>query len=271
MIVSNRPNSGPVITEQGVAAAAATDLVLADGAGWAVPEEVPVAFVYNRRNHAVMLGTPDNLADFAIGFSLAEEIIRHPGEIETIEIVHQEVGIDLHITLNAERLERFDLIQRRRTLPGRAGCGLCGLDNAESLTRPLPPIADRAIELSPDALAAAMAALPAWQPLNARTRSVHAAAWATSGGEVLAAREDVGRHNALDKLVGALARDGRDTTDGFVVMSSRCSYELVEKAARAGLPAIATLSAPTAFAIRKAREARIALYARSSGHFVRVP
>ncbi len=270
MIVSNRPSNRPCVKEQGVAAAVARDIVLADGAAWAVPEEVPVALVYNRRNYAVMLATPDNLGDFAIGFSLAEGIIHNAGEIEAIEIVSQESGTDLHITLNAERLERFDLIQRRRNLPGRAGCGLCGLENAESLTAPLPPIADRAIEISLVALATAMAALPDWQPLNARTRSVHAAAWADADGKLLTSREDVGRHNALDKLIGALARDERDASKGFVVMSSRCSYELVEKAARAGLPAIATLSAPTAFAIRKAREARITLYARSKGRFVRV-
>ncbi len=268
--MSNRPNNGPVISEQGVAGPVAADVVLDDGTEWAVPEETPVALIYNRRNHAVMLATPDNLADFAIGFSLAEGIIRDINDVEAVETVYQPAGIDLHITLGAERLERFDLIQRRRNLPGRAGCGLCGLENTESLTSPLSPIADCAVEINPGALSVALSALPDWQPLNARTRSVHAAVWANSDGKVLTSREDIGRHNALDKLIGALARNGQDMSEGFVIMSSRCSYELVEKAARAGLPAIATLSAPTALAIRKAREARIALHARSGGHFVRV-
>ncbi|RKQ96208.1 formate dehydrogenase accessory sulfurtransferase FdhD [Maricaulis maris] len=268
--MSNRLNNTPVIHESGEAAATASDVELADGTRWAVPNEVPVAITYNRRNHAVMLATPADLADFAIGFSLSEGLVRQAGEIEAIEIIHQPLGVDLHITLNAERLERFDLIRRRRTLPGRAGCGLCGLENAESLTAPLPRVADTPADVTEAALATAFATLADWQPLNARTRSVHAAAWAGCDGSILAAREDVGRHNALDKLVGALAHTGQDMFDGFLVMSSRASYELIEKAARAGMPALASLSAPTLLAIDRAKQANIRLYAASRGRFVAV-
>ncbi|WP_291843435.1 formate dehydrogenase accessory sulfurtransferase FdhD [Maricaulis sp.] len=268
--MSNPPNSRPAITETGTAAAMSCDVRLADGDVWALAEEVPVAIVYNRRNHAVMLATPADLTDFAIGFSLSEGIIRDPSEIEAVEIVHQTIGVNLHITLNPERLERFDLVSRRRNLPGRAGCGLCGLENVESLTAPLEPVVDTHIEPNPEALARALDELSHWQPLNVTTRSVHAAAWADLSGQIIAAREDVGRHNALDKLIGANAVTGRAPADGFLIMSSRCSYELVEKAARAGLPAIASLSAPTAFAVRKATEARISLYARKGNAFVRV-
>ena len=268
--MSNPPNSRPAITATGTIAATSREVTLAGGGTWSLAEEVPIAIVYNRRNHAVMLATPADLGDFAVGFSLSEGIIHDPSEIEAIEFIHQDFGIDLHITLNPERLERLDLVSRRRNLPGRAGCGLCGLENAESLTSPLEPVADACIKLEPAVLARALGDLTDWQPLNAATRSVHAAAWADLDGQIVAAREDVGRHNALDKLIGANALAGRDPADGFLMMSSRCSYELVEKAARAGMPAIASLSAPTGFALRKAAEARIALYARSGGTFVAI-
>jgi len=258
----------PHITERGSSAPSSRPARLADGTAWSVAEELPVAIIYNRRNYAVMLATPSDIADFAIGFSLSEGIVTRLGDIEAIEIINQGIGIDLHIELSPDRLERLEIVHRRRNLPGRAGCGLCGLENAETLITPLPRVSPAPVELSCDALAKAMASLTDCQPLNSQTRSVHAAAWCNATGDILITREDVGRHNALDKLIGANARNGVDHAAGFLVMSSRCSYELIEKAARAGIPALASISAPTAFALRKAAEANIRLYARSGTGFV---
>ncbi|WP_323760422.1 formate dehydrogenase accessory sulfurtransferase FdhD [Maricaulis sp.] len=266
--MSNRRNDPPQVTERGSAEASSITARLVGGTSWSVPEELPVAIIYNRHNYAVMLATPTDIADFAIGFSLSEGIVTTLEDLEAIEIVHQRAGIDLHIRLSPERLERLELVRRRRNLPGRAGCGLCGLENADSLISPLPEVAAEPVDISRGALGKAMASLSDWQPLNRATRSVHAAAWCNAAGDILAAREDVGRHNALDKLIGANARAGLDHAAGFLVMSSRCSYELIEKAARAGIPALASLSAPTAFAIRKAAEANIRLYARNGSDFI---
>lgn len=235
---------------------------------WHVPEEIPVSFIYNRRNYAVMLASPADLEDFAVGFSLTERVVETPNEIETIDIHQGDLGIEIRMKIGAVNLERLDARQQRRNLVGRAGCGLCGLENAESFFESLPRVAEEILELAPHALSRALSELPATQPLNAMTRTVHAAAWAGFDGAIRLVREDVGRHNALDKLLGALA--GSDMAGGFVLMSSRCSYEIVEKSARRGVRAIAAVSAPTAFAIRKAKEANIALYARRDAAFLRV-
>jgi formate dehydrogenase accessory protein FdhD len=237
---------------------------------WYVPEEIPVAFIYNRRNYAVMLASPSDLEDFAVGFSLTERVVEGADEIEAIDIHQNERGVELHIRIGAGRLERLDARQQRRNLVGRAGCGVCGLENAEVFFKTLPRIGDRALELAPEAISRALSEFPACQPLNEKTRTVHGAAWAGLDGAIRLAREDVGRHNALDKLLGALALAGADMGAGFVLMSSRCSYEIVEKAARLGVRAVAAISAPTAFAIRKAKEANITLYARRGAAFLRV-
>lgn len=237
-------------------------------ADWDVPEETPVAFVYNQRNYAVMLATPADLADFAVGFSLTERVIDAVEEVASVDIHQEERGIDLKLKIRSDRLERLDVRQQRRNMVGRAGCGVCGLENAEVFFEPLPKVAETALQLNPQALARAHEAFATHQPLSARTRTVHGAAWASFDGVIRLVREDVGRHNALDKLIGALALDGADFTDGFVMISSRCSYEIVDKAARAGVKAVASLSGPTAFALRKANEARLALYCRSEEGFV---
>lgn len=242
--------------------AAQHSIALYNGALWAVPEETPVAFVYGRRNHAVMLATPADLVDFAVGFSLTEGIVDRPADIEALDIHHRAQGIDLRLQLNERCQQRFDLRQHRRTLPGNAGCGLCGIDNAEELFAPLKPVATASRPRDPAIVERAFTELADHQPLHAATYTVHAAAWADADGSIRIAREDVGRHNALDKLIGALALADADFATGFVVMSSRCSYEIVQKAARMGIGAIACLSAPTAFAIRKARQARIAIHVR---------
>lgn len=249
-------------TATGMPPAAQHSIALGNGANWAVPEETPIAFVYDRRNYAVMLATPADLTDFATGFSLTEGIIDTPADIETLDIHHLAQGTDLRLQLNARCRQRIDLRQRRRAIPGNAGCGLCGIENAEEFFAPLKPVAATPRQIGATAVARGFAELADHQPLYAATYTVHAAAWAGPDGGILIAREDVGRHNALDKLIGALALAQADFTTGFVVMSSRCSYEIVQKAARMGISAIACLSAPTAFAIRKAQEARIAIHVR---------
>jgi len=231
-------------------------------AQWHVPEETPVAFVYNRRNYAVMLATPADLVDFAAGFSLTERIVGSLSDIVGLDIVHSDRGADLRLRITDQCLERFDLRQRRRALPGNAGCGVCGLENADEFFEPLPRVAEDRVLLDPTIVANALDGLAAHQPINKRTRSVHGAAWVNFDGVILSSREDVGRHNALDKLLGALALEGADMKAGFVVVSSRCSYEIIEKAARCGVTALASISGPTSFALRKAAEANMGLYAR---------
>ncbi|MCB2097715.1 MAG: formate dehydrogenase accessory sulfurtransferase FdhD [Parvularculaceae bacterium] len=252
----------PTVRSFGSPPPTAREISLSNGARrWNVPEETPVAFIYNGRNYAVMLATPADLADFAVGFSLAERIISDIGEIDLVEIHHGEGGVDVRLSIAEKALEKFDIRQQRRNLVGSAGCGVCGLENADVFFERLAPVVDQMVTLSNEALKRAAQELSSFQPLNASTRSVHAAAWASNDGGILLAREDVGRHNALDKLIGALAWSDIDVSSGFIVMSSRCSYEIIDKAARAGVRAVLTISAPTAFAIRKAKEANIALYA----------
>lgn len=235
---------------------------------WRVPEEVPAALVYNGRNYAVMLTTPADLEDFAVGFSLTERVVDDLSEIISVDIYFIDRGIELRIDIASDRIERLDTVLRRRNLAGRASCGLCGLENAETFFEVLPRVSDTLLLIDQHTLLRALRALPRFQALNEETRTVHAAAWVGSSGNIALAREDVGRHNALDKLMGALSRRGVEIESGFLLMSSRCSYEIVEKAARCGVRAIASISAPTAFALRKAREANIALYARDRERFV---
>lgn len=237
---------------------------------WRVPEEIPVAFIYNQRNYAVMLASPADLEEFAVGFSLTELVVDGIDEIEAVDIHQSGQGIELRLGIDAARLQRLDARQQRRNLVGRAGCGVCGLENAEVFFETLAPVRGGALELAPEAISRALSEFPAHQPLYGKTHTVHGAAWAGLDGAIHFAREDVGRHNALDKLLGALALARADLTAGFVLMSSRCSYEIVEKSARLGVRAVASISAPTAFAIRKAREADIALYARRGETFLRV-
>ncbi len=209
--------------------------------------------------------TPADLGDFAAGFSLTERIVSALSDIEAIDIHQEERGVDIRMTLTSAAIEQLDARQQRRNLVGRAGCGVCGIENAETFFEKLSPVRASKASIADAQLLRAAQEIERHQPLNARTRTVHAAAFASAAGEILLAREDVGRHNALDKLLGAMALQSTAPADGFVVMSSRCSYEIVEKAARAGVSAILSISAPTAFAIAKAEEANIALYAISGG------
>jgi phenylacetyl-CoA:acceptor oxidoreductase accessory protein len=235
----------------------------------AIAEEAPVALVYNGFSHAVMLATPQDLDDFALGFSLSEGIAASVREVHDIEVVEHPTGCEVRIQLAGERFAHMRA--RRRTLAGRTGCGLCGIESLSQLgERPLPParLADTAIAAG--ALRRAQVELQSLQPLFQLTGAVHAAAWCRDDGSVALVREDVGRHNALDKLIGAIAACGAGYDDGFVLMTSRASYEIVQKAATVGIAAIAALSAPTGMAVRLAEAAGVTLigFARGDCHSV---
>ena len=228
-----------------------------------VAEEVAVALVYNGVSHAVMMATPCDLEDFARGFSLTERIVAKPSEIYDIEVEEVERsgggrGFEVRLDIASQRM--VTLQAQRRTMAGRTGCGLCGVDSLEAALRPVPRSAG-AGKVSRAAIQRAMAALPAQQKINRENGATHAAGWARADGTLVAVREDVGRHNALDKLGGALAKAKTDTVGGFVVVTSRCSYEMVQKAAALGAVAIAAVSAPTSLAIETAEQAGIALVA----------
>lgn len=227
---------------------------------WQVPEETAVAFEYNGRSHAVMMATPADLEDFALGFSLAEEIVGTAADIENIAVRETPLGFVVNLTVDPLRLLRGSL--RSRSMEGRSGCGLCGVDSLVHAVRE-PRKIETSLEVDPAAVAVAFRALPDHQPMNRANRSVHAAAWCAPDGSIRLAREDVGRHNALDKLIGAVVGSGADPATGFVVMTSRCSFELVQKTAAVGIPLLATISAPTALALELARNANLTLGALS--------
>jgi FdhD protein len=228
----------------------------------AVAEEVPIAFVYNGRPHVVMMATPADLEDFAIGFTLSEAIVSSLAEITAAGVERYSQGIEIQLTIPTPAATALE--QRGRQLVGRTGCGLCGVETIAEVLRPTRPVSET-WSLTPAALWKAEAALIGRQPLNRATGAVHAAAWATTDGELAIVREDVGRHNALDKVIGALARAGRDPSEGFVLMTSRASYELVQRAATAGIPLLAAVSRPTGLAIRMAEAAGLTLVALLRG------
>lgn len=216
-----------------------------------VIEEVPVALVYNGISHAVMLASPADLEDFALGFSLGEGILAGAGELYDLDVRTTCDGISVEMTISTARF--MALKARRRSLAGRTGCGLCGVDSLASLTRvPGGRLPRPGWALSVDAVGEALRQLPHWQTLRQQTGAAHGAAWVGPDGAIRCLREDVGRHNALDKLVGALARQGAAPGEGFVLISSRASYEMVQKAASAGIGTLVAVSAPTAMAARQA-------------------
>jgi len=221
-----------------------------------VPEEVPVALSYNGISHAVMLASPADLEEFALGFSLSEGILAHAAELYDLELEPGERGVVVQMRIAEDRLAA--LKHRRRALAGRTGCGLCGVESLEQVARVLAPLPAEPV-IAAASLQKALARLQQNQPLHASTGGVHAAAWADPAGNLLAVREDVGRHNALDKLIGALARERRDPRAGFALITSRASFEMVQKAAGVGIPMLAAVSAPTGYAIRLARECGLTL------------
>jgi FdhD protein len=226
---------------------------------WQLPEEVPVAFQINSTPYAVMMATPADLEDFGIGFAISEGLVRHSSHVSNIISMPSGDGQMIDIAISDENIVRERKVSR--TLEGRVGCGLCGIeDMADAVRMPVGRLNGR---LDAVAVARAYETLHLHQPMNAVNRTVHAAAWCNSSGDILFSREDVGRHNALDKLIGAMARQHVQPTDGFVLMSSRCSFELVQKCALAGIGALATVSAPTALAHRLAKKSGLKLAALS--------
>lgn len=220
----------------------------------AVAEEVPVALVYNGRSHVVVMATPADLEDLAIGFSLTEGIINSPADAQRLDVVRASQGVELQIEIPAARADALVT----RSLAARTGCGLCGVETIADAMR-LPPSVGRALGVTPAALWRAASGLNHQQTLNNATNAVHAAGWAWPDGALALVREDVGRHNALDKLLGALAREGRPASDGFIVVTSRASYEMVQKAASRGVELLAAISRPTGLAIRFAESAGVTL------------
>lgn len=225
----------------------------------ALPEEVPVALSYEGSTQAVMMATPSDLEDFAVGFSLTEGIVATADEIAELHVQDHETGIEVQMWLAGDR--GAELSRRRRAMAGPVGCGLCGIDSLDQAMRPLPRVTARPF-LDTDLIIGATDALRALQPLHDETRAVHAAGFLTPDG-LHFAREDVGRHNALDKVIGALARSGTEAAQGAFVMTSRVSIELVQKCALAGCGMLIAVSAPTARALRLAEEAGITLVALS--------
>jgi len=227
-----------------------------------IAEETPVALALNGISQAVMMATPADLEDFAFGFALTEGWIAQRHQLLEVDIQTHGDGVVVELTTTAACDHHHRV--RRRSLAGRTGCGLCGVESLEQLRQPLRtsagPTRATPIDLRADALARAAASLHRHQPLQARCGGVHAAAWCNLEGEVLRVREDVGRHNALDKLIGALLRSDAVLSDGFVFMSSRCSYELVQKLGAAGIGALACVSAPTAHAVRTAADCGVSLW-----------
>jgi len=221
-----------------------------------VVEEVPVALEFNGVSHAVMLASPADLEDFALGFALTEGIVGAASEVRDVEVEHRPDGIAVKVEIASERF--VGLKERRRNLTGRTGCGLCGTESLAQAVRSLPAVTSRAV-ISHAAVIEALTALPALQQLQRATGGAHAAAWCDLQGDVLLLREDVGRHNALDKLAGALARKGFDPDAGFALVTSRASVEMVQKAQAMNLGILVAVSAPTGLAIDIATRAGICL------------
>jgi FdhD protein len=233
----------------------------------ALPEEVPVAITVNGSTQAVMMASPSEIEDFAVGFALTEGLVQAVSEIESVEALDLPRGIEARLWIDAARAEALGA--RRRAMLGPVGCGLCGIDSLEEAMRPVPAVtADP--RFSQSEIAWAGEVLRGHQPLHDRTRAVHAAGFLLPGRGIATAREDVGRHNALDKLIGALARRGTAPGEGAFVMTSRISVDIVQKAAVAGAGVVVSVSAPTVTALRLAREAGITLAAYARGETVEV-
>lgn len=220
-------------------------------------EEVPVALVYNGLSHAVMLASPDKLEDMGLGFSLSEGILAKSAELYDIEVVPACEGVEVRMEISSRRFA--GLKERRRNLSGRTGCGLCGVDSLNAVSRVERPVERRGAPVSAQSVARALVRMQELQELHRSTGAVHGVAWVSPEGEVLALREDVGRHNALDKLIGHLSAQDIDPASGFVLTSSRTSYEMVQKCAAIGIGMLVAVSAPTALAVRLAKDYNLTL------------
>lgn len=221
-----------------------------------VPES-PVALEFNGLAYAVMMATPADLEDFATGFALTEGLAQTPADISDIAVAQVPKGWIVRAQLAGLGTDK--LTERVRTRVAESSCGLCGIENLEAIAQPLPPVSPHSA-IAPAAIFAALAALPPLQVLGRATGAAHAAAFASPGGEILALREDVGRHTAMDKLVGALARSGQQPAPGFILSTARCSYEIVEKAVRSGATTLVTISLPTSMAVDRAKACGLSLW-----------
>lgn len=232
-----------------------------------VAQETPIALVYHGVPHVVMLATPADLEDYAVGFTVSEGLVDRASEIQSVEVVPVSDAIEVRVGIAAECFSR--LLQRRRNLTGRTGCGLCGTESLDQAIRPVVPV-KQPLRVSIDELHAAFARLESLQSINARTGSVHAAAWGLPGSGIQLVREDVGRHNALDKTIGALIRSNANIPAGYMLITSRASYEMVQKSATAGIALLAAVSAPTGLAIRVAERSGVTLvgFVRRDRHVV---
>jgi len=232
-----------------------------------IAAEVPVALTYNRVSHVVMMATPADLEDLALGFSVTEGLIGGPTDLLGTRVIPRPGGLELAMTITPDWFDR--LATRRRNMAGRTGCGLCGAENIEQALR-IPPPVRQTLQVGHAALQRAVGALHRHQPLQADTGATHGAAWCGTDGTVLELREDVGRHNALDKLIGSLLRSRFDPGSGFALVSSRASYEMVYKAAAAGIELLAAVSAPTTLAVEFAERCGVTLvgFARPGRHNV---
>ena len=219
--------------------------------------EAPVALEFNGLSYAVMMATPRDLEDFALGFALTEGLAKEPADLADIAVAEVEQGWIVRASLSGLGIEQ--LTERVRTRVAESSCGLCGIENLDAVARPLPPVAAHG-SLDTPAIFAALGALREHQPLGRATGAAHAAAFASPEGAILHAREDVGRHNALDKLVGALAAARQDPAAGFFLSTARCSYEIVEKAVRAGATRLVTVSLPTSLAVERVQAAGLSLW-----------
>jgi len=220
--------------------------------------EVPVALEYNGLSYAVMMASPADLEDFVIGFALTEGLALSASDVTGIDLAETDKGWIARAAIASLPIEQ--LAERVRTRVAESSCGLCGIDNLEAIARPLPPVAVHD-PIEPAAIFRALEALRDHQPGNRATGGMHAAAFVDASGVIVTVREDVGRHNALDKLVGAMARAGRTMADGFILSTARCSYEIVEKSVRAGATSLVTISVPTSMAAARARAAGLSLFA----------
>jgi FdhD protein len=219
--------------------------------------EAPVALEFNGLSYAVMMATPADLADFALGFALTEGLAKAPGDLSDVDVAEVDNGWIVRAQLTGLGIEQ--LTDRVRARVAESSCGLCGIENLEAVTRPLPAVTAHE-PLDEAAIFTALTALREHQPLTGRTGAAHAAALCATDGTIHTVREDVGRHNALDKLIGALAAAGQDPAEGFILSTARCSYEIVEKAVRAGATRLVTVSLPTSLAADRAHVAGLSLW-----------
>lgn len=232
-----------------------------------IASEVPVALTYNRVSHVVMMATPAHLEEFGLGFSLTEGLIGGVSDLHDIKVIPRDSGLELAMTISPEWFDR--LAVQRRNMAGRTGCGLCGAENLHQAMRKVAPVENR-LRVTSQALQRAVCGLEDMQPLQAETGAAHGAAWCDADGQVLRVLEDIGRHNALDKLIGSLCATGFQSAAGFVLISSRASYEMVYKAAAVGIELVAAVSAPTTLALKSAIESGLTLvgFARPGRHNV---